>query len=314
MTMATNNTSSFTDLRTAMWKKFRRWLKRLLSNRADKINRTKVGNLFIFIVLALFGAFSLLPMVLQVSNSLKPMNEFFLFPPPLFPRAPTFKNFTDLFALMSTTWVPFSRYLFNTVFITLVGTVGTILIGSFAAYPLAKHSKMPGRAFIFTMITLSLMYNPVVADVANYITMTALGWLDTYLAVIIPAFGSTLGVFLMRQFMTQVPDSLIEAAKIDGANEYKIYWSIIMPNVKSGWLTMAVFSFNGLWNTTASTFIYREELKTLPYALGQIVAGGLVRQGPAAAVGVVMMVVPIVFFIITQSRILETMASSGLKE
>ena len=295
-------------------KNIRRFFRKLLSNRADKINRTKLGNTFIFTVLGLFGLFSILPMVLAISTSLKPLNELFLFPPQFFARNPTLKNFADLFNLLSNSWVPFSRYLFNTVFITVMGTVGSILIGSLAAYPLAKHTKMPGRALIFTIITLSLMYNPVVADVANYITMTALGWLDSYLALIIPAFGTTLGVFLMRQFMTQIPDSLIEAAKIDGASEYRIFWSIIMPNVKSGWLTMAVFSFNGLWNASGSIFIYREELKTLPYALSQITAGGLVKVGPAAAVAIIMMVVPIVFFILTQSRILETMASSGMKE
>ena len=215
--------------------------------------------------------------------------------------------------LMSTTWVPISRYLFNSVLISVAGTVGNILICSMAAYPSAKY-KLPGMGIFFSLVVMAMMFNPQVADVANYITMSALGMIDTYLAAIVPACATSLGFYLMRQFMVQIPDSLIEAAKIDGASDYRVFWQIVFPNVKPAWLTLAIFSFQGLWNSTNSTYIYAEELKTFPYALNQIVSGGIARAGAGAAVGVVMLVVPVVFFIFSQNRIIETMSTSGMKE
>jgi ABC-type glycerol-3-phosphate transport system permease component len=261
----------------------------------------------------MIGCFSALPMVMAINQAFKPINELFLYPPTIFVRNPTLDNFKDLVYLMSSTWVPFSRYIVNTVFIAVVGTVGHVLIASMCAYPLAKH-KMPGGRVIFTMIVYSLMISATVGDIVNYQTMQSFGWIDTYLSVIVPAFGSSLGLFIMRQFMVQIPDALIEAANIDGASEYRIFWQIIMPNVKPAWLTAALFIFQGLWNGANSTYIYKEQLKSLPYALSQIVSGGIMRVGPGAAVGVILMVVPVTFFVVSQSKIIETMTTSGMKE
>lgn len=283
------------------------------SNRAKTINRTKTGNAAIFLILGFFGIFSLLPMVLAVSQSIKPLNELFLFPPRILAQNPTLNNFRQLFSLMSSTWVPFTRYIFNTFFITIAGTVGHIIVASMAAYPLAKL-KVPGGKLIFALVITSLMFSPTVSDVANYITMSALHLTDTYLAILIPALGTSLGLFLMRQFMVMLPTSMLESARIDGANEFKIFWRIVFPQVKPAWLTLAVFSFQGLWNGTHSTYIYSEQMKTLPYALSQIVSGGIIRAGAGAAVGVIMMIVPITFFILSQNQILETMSASGIKE
>jgi ABC-type glycerol-3-phosphate transport system permease component len=128
-----------------------------------------------------------------------------------------------------------------------------------------------------------------------------------------------MGLFLMKQFMEQVPDSLIEAAKIDGGNEWYVFTTIVMPMVKPAWLTLVIFSIQGLWNNPQTTFIYSEELKMLPYALQQVLAVGagansIARMGVAAVVSLFIMIVPIAVFLITQSNILETMASSGIKE
>lgn len=283
------------------------------NNRSKTLNRTKSGNLAIFLILGFFGLFSILPMILAINQSIKPLNELFLFPPRIFAQNPTMSNFKQLFSLMTSTWVPFSRYIFNTVFITVAGTVGHIVVASMAAYPLAKL-KVPGGKIIFGLVITSLMFSPTVSDVANYITMSAFRLTDTYLAIIIPALGASLGLFLMRQFMVLLPTSMLESARIDGANEYKVFWQIVFPQVKPAWLTLAVFSFQGLWNGTHSTYIYSEQMKTLPYALSQIVSGGIIRAGAGAAVGVIMMIVPITFFIFSQSQILETMSASGIKE
>ena len=280
-----------------------RVLRRIFTNRSKKLNRSRAGNIAITLMLLVFGVFSVLPIYLTVVQSLKPLNELYVYPPRLYVVTPTIHNFRSLIQLMSTTWVPISRYLFNSVLISVAGTVGNILICSMAAYPSAKY-KLPGMGIFFSLVVMAMMFNPQVADVANYITMSALGMIDTYLAAIVPACATSLGFYLMRQFMVQIPDSLIEAAKIDGASDYRVFWQIVFPNVKPAWLTLAIFSFQGLWNSTNSTYIYAEELKTFPYALNQIVSGGIARAGAGAAVGVVMLVVPVVFFIFSQNRII----------
>lgn len=287
--------------------------KRVFSNRAKRVNRSKTGNTALFVILLGFGAFSFLPLLLTVLQSIKPLNELYLYPPRFWVERPTFDNFFSLVDLLSDSWVPFSRYLFNTIFISVVGTVGHVVIASMCAYPLAK-GRVPGGKFIFSIIVYSLMVQATVADIANYQTMTSLRLIDTYWAILLPAFASSLGLYIMTNFIGQIPDSLIEAAKLDGASEFSIFWKIIMPNTKPGWLTLGVFSFQALWNNTNSTYIYKEELKPLSFALNQIVSGGIERAGAGAAVAVVMMIVPIIVFVITQSNIMETMASSGIKE
>ena len=166
----------------------------------------------------------------------------------------------------------------------------------------------------FSIVVTALMFNGYVTAIPNYLIISKLGWIDTYWAIIVPAFAAPMGLFLMKQFMEGLPMSLVEAAMIDGASRWKIFIQIIMPNVKPAWLTLIIFSVQNLWNNKAATFIYSEEKKTLVYALQQIQSGGIARTGQAAAVTVVVMVVPILIFVLSESQILETMASSGLKD
>ncbi|MBH1941135.1 carbohydrate ABC transporter permease [Mobilitalea sibirica] len=279
-----------------------------------KPNRSRAGDFAVYIVLALFGWFFVLPLIFAINASLKPLDEIFLFPPRLWVQKPTFDNFADLFVLMGKTWVPFSRYIFNTVFITVVGTLGHIWIASMAAYVLSKY-RFPGSRAFFAIVVTALMFAPQVLNIPLYLVMTKLGWVDNVLAIIVPAFAMPMGLFLMKQFMEQIPDVLIEAAKVDGAKEARIYFQIIMPLVKPASLTLAIFSIIRLWNERASNFIYAEELKTLPYALQQIISGGsIARAGVGAAVSMFIMVFPLLFFIFAQSNVIETMASSGIKE
>lgn len=278
------------------------------------LNRSVGGDAGITFFLVLMGAFMFLPMLYAIMQSLKPLDELWYFPPRFYVVHPTFKNFGDLFRLMSTSWVPFSRYIFNTVMIAVVGTAGNLVLSSMAAYSLAKI-KFPGREFFFQTIVLSLMFNSTVTGICNFIIMTALGWVDTYLAIIIPTFASTLGLYLMKQFMeSSVSDAVLESARLDGASEFRTFLTIAMPMVKPAWLTLIVYSFQGLWNSGTSIYIYSEELKTFNYAISQILAGGIVRAGAGAASTVVMMIVPITVFVITQSNIIETMGSSGMKD
>ena len=276
-------------------------------------NRSFKGNFAIFVFICFVAAFMSMPLVFAISNAFKPFDELFLFPPRFFVRNPTMQNFRDLFLLIDASWVPFSRYIFNSVFVTTVGVTGHLLFASMAAYALEKH-KFPGRQIIFAMIVLSLMFSGHVTAIPNFIIMTQLGWIDSLMAIFIPAWGMSLGLFLMKQFMVQVPNALLESARIDGASEWYTYSRIVMPLIKSAWVTVIIFSFNSLWNNTGGAFIYSEQMKPLPFALSQIVEGGIGRAGAAAAVAVIMMIVPLTVFIIAQSNVIETMATSGIKE
>lgn len=277
-------------------------------------NRSFGGDLGINILLIVFGAFMFLPMVYAISQSLKPLDELWMFPPRFFVRNPSLDNFSELFRLMSESWVPFSRYVFNTAFVSVAGTLGHLILASMAAYAMTKIN-FPGRKGMFQLVYYSLMFNSTVSALSNFIIMSAFGWIDTYWSLIIPAFGYTLGFYLMRQFMeTTVTDPVLESARLDGAKEWTIYMKIVMPMVKPAWLTLIVYSFQGLWNSGTSIYIYSEQLKTFNYAIQQILAGGIVRSGAAAASTVIMMLVPIAVFVVTQSNIIETMASSGMKD
>lgn len=279
-----------------------------------RLNRSWVGSFFLILFLAVLGIYSALPIIISINQALKPMSELYVYPPKIFVHSPTLDNFRTLFDLISTTRIPFSRYLFNTILFSVVGTVGHILLASMCAYPLAKYEKMPGAKLISAVIVYSLMISPAVTDIANYQTMAGLHLTDTFLSVLLPAFASSLGLYIMRQFILQIPDSLIEAAKIDGANEFCIFFRIIFPNVKPAWLTLALFSFQQLWNGSSTTYLYSEEMKPLSSALSQLSAGGISRTGASAAVVVIMMSVPILFFLVSQNSIMETMATSGLKD
>ncbi|MBQ7247227.1 MAG: carbohydrate ABC transporter permease [Lachnospiraceae bacterium] len=255
----------------------------------------------------------LMPMVYAVNSAFKPLDELFVFPPRFFVQNPTLDNFSDLETIMGQSWVPFSRYLLNTVLITVVGTAGCVIVTSMAAFVLAKF-RFPGSRAIFRIVTTALMFSGYVTQIPNYLIIARLGWIDTYLAMIVPAFGMPMGLFLTKQYMENVPDVLIEAARIDGANLWQIFWRVIMPNTRPAWLTVTILSVQALWNSKAIQYIYSEDLKTLPYALQQILGGGVSRTGVGSAVTVIMMIVPVVTFILSQRQITETMASSGIKE
>ena len=276
--------------------------------------RSAGGDAGITFILVILGAFMFLPMVYAIMQSLKPLDELWMYPPRFYVMSPTLKNYKDLFTLMNISWVPFSRYIFNTVLVSVAGTAGHLFLASLAAYALAKI-KFPGRDLMFQTVQLSLMFNATVTAITSFILMSALHWLDTYWALIVPAWCSSLGLYLMKQFMdTNVNDSVLESARLDGAKELKIFWVIAMPMVKPAWLTLIIYSFQGLWNAGASMYIYSEQYKSFNYAIGQILAGGIKRAGAGAASQVIMMLVPIIIFIISQSNIIETMGSSGMKD
>jgi len=283
-----------------------------ISNRRSP-NRSRGGDAIIYLMLAATAVLMVYPLVFALAASLKPLDELFRFPPRLLPVNPTFDNFADLVVTMGQSWVPFGRYLSNTVLITVVGTAGHLLVASMAAFVLAKYDFPLSKTF-FRLVVVALMFSGYVTGIPNYLVLTRLGLVDTAWSVILPAFAAPIGLFLMKQFMEGIPMALLESAKVDGASEMRIFLQIVMPNVKPAWMTLIIFSVQGVWNDRAQTVIYSEAKKTLTYALQQIQLGGIARVGQAAAVTVIMMLVPITIFIFSQTQILETMASSGIKE
>ena len=279
-----------------------------------KPNRSVAGDIGVYIFLGLFSLLMIFPLVFAISNSLKPLDELLKQPQTIFPRNPSFDNYSDLFVTLSQSYVPFTRYLFNTLFVTIVATVCHVIIASMAAYVLSKYN-FPGGNLFFRVAVVALMFSGYVTGIPNYLIMCRLHIVDTYWAILLPAIGGSLGLFLMKQFMEGFPMSLIEAAKIDGAHEWTIFMRLVMPNVKPAWLTISIFSIQNLWNNPQTNYIYTESKKMLRYALDQVAVQGLIaRQGQQNAVLVFTMAVPIIFFIFSQSQIMETMASSGLKD
>ena len=279
-----------------------------------KSYRSIGGNIGAFIILAIIALFMVLPMVFVFSNAFKPLSELFIFPPKLFPRNPTLDNFKDLSSLLGDSWLPFSKYIFNSVAVTVIGTFGNIIFSSMAAYVLSKHS-FPGNKTLFRIVELSLLFSTVVTGIPNYIIITKLHMINTVWALILPLLPSSLGLFLMKQFMDQmIPDTLLEAARLDGAGENRIFISICLPLVKPAWMTLLIFSFQGIWSSTGGNYIFDEKLKTLPTALSNIITSGISRTSVSSAVSLLLILPPIVVFLIAQSNVLQTMATSGMKE
>lgn len=277
------------------------------------LGRSRWGNFIMFSLLILCGAFMVLPIVYSILQSFKPLNEINLFPPRFFVTRPTLSNYGKLFQLSANLWVPFSRYVFNSVFVSVVVTFLNVIIASMCAYPLAKY-RFPGSKLIFRTIVVALLFSSQVTYIPQYVLLSKMGMINTYWAMILPPLASTLGLYLMRQYMIALPDSLMEAAKLDGAGEYRIFWQIVMPNVKPAWLTLMIFSFQAVWNSANNTYIYKEQLKTLPTVMSQLAAGGVARVGVGAASSVILMLPPVLLFIFTQTNIIDTMATSGMKD
>lgn len=280
-----------------------------------RFTRSRAGNVVYFSFLFLMGLFSMLPLVYCVCTAFKPLDELLIFPPRFFVSRPTLANFSVLPTLLEKMRVPFSRYLFNSVFISIVSTFFNIFVSSMAAFSLSK-SKLKFRNLFFLIVQFSLLYNATTLGVPQYLIFSKMGLINTYWVYILPAIPSSMGAFLIKQYVDSgVPDTIMEAARMDGANVFVIYWKIIMPMIKPAWMTQLLFSFQGIWSITPTAgTIFSENLKTLPYVMGSVSAGGTARSGSAMACTVLLMIPPILVYFISQSNVMETMGSAGIKE
>ncbi len=278
-----------------------------------KYTRSIGGNIFYFGFLIAFGVFAILPLIYTVITSFKPLDELLIFPPRFYVVRPTFENFKVLPTLLSNLKIPLSRYVFNSLFVSVASTVLHIFVASGAAYTISK-SKIKNKNTVFALVQFALLFNAYTLAIPRYLIYSSLGMIDTYWVYILPYVPSTLGVFLMKQFMdTGIPDALLEAAQIDGAGQFRIFFRIALPLVKPAWLTLALFAFRDMWTITGSGTIFTESMKTLPEITTTIASGGLARSGSAMAMSVIMMIPPIIVYLVSQNSVKETMSTSGIK-
>lgn len=285
----------------------------MAKNQTRRYTRSTFGTIVIGCFLVLFGAFTLLPIIYLVITSLKPLEEILAFPPRFYVVRPVLSNYLDLPRLLSNLWVPFSRYLTNSVFVSIVTTSLNVLLASMAAFVLSKYKSKIFTVF-FIVVQMALLYNSYTLAIPQYVIMAKMGILNTYWVYILPNIASTLGVFLVKQYMDgSVPDTLLEAARIDGASCFQIFFKVAFPLVKPAVLTLVLFAFKDMWSMGSSSTVFDEEIKLLPSAVEQISAGGITRTGSAMAASVLMMVPTIIVYLISQSSITQTMSSSGIK-
>jgi ABC-type glycerol-3-phosphate transport system permease component len=269
----------------------------------------------LYLFLLPLAAFMALPIVFILLHAFKPMDELFAYPPQFFVRRPTMENFRALFATVRGGLVPVSRYVFNSVLVTAVVVAATVVISSLAAFALSKM-RFKLKNTLFTINNLALMFVPVAVTIPRYLTMNYLGIMDTYLAHILPLLAMPVALFLIKQFIDQVPDALIEAATVDGAGALTVYWHIIMPMTMPAMATGAILAFQLVWNNieTSALFTTQEAVRTLAFYLNTLAAAGTVAgQGVAAAASLILFLPNLLLFIILQSSVMNTMSHSGLK-
>lgn len=278
--------------------------------------RSKGAWAAVYIVMLFVVCFTMLPLVYLVCTAFKPLSELFVFPPQFFVRNPTLKNFSDLLLSMSSSAVPFTRYVFNSALVTVITVIGTIFVSTLGAYGMVKHNP-PGSKLWFQVILAALMISPYVTQIPRYLIINRLGLINSYAALIIPSLATAYNFFLVKQFVEQIPNALIEAARIDGCGEMRIYWQVIMPLLIPAWSTLMVFSFVSSWNDYFSPLIYLSDqaMKTLPLALNTISGGSATigRAGAVAAATLLMTLPTIILFMLSQKKVMQTMVHSGIK-
>lgn len=274
------------------------------------------GQLKFFVLLIPVAILMGLPILYIISHAFKPMSELFAYPPRFFVQNATLENFTQLFKSMDLSGVPASRYLFNSVLATLSVVVLTVLVSAAAAYALSKK-RFKFKNVLFEINTLALMFIATAVSIPRYLVIVNMNLYDNFLVQILPFVALPTGIFLVKQFVDQLPDSLIEAARIDGASDLRIFRSIILPLIKPALATVAILSFQSVWtNVEPSTmFIDQEALKTFAFYISTLSSSGnaVAGQGVVAAASLLTFIPNLIIFIVMQNKVMDTMAHSGIK-
>ena len=284
-------------------------------SRYFNINRSVI---IVILVLTVTAVIFMLPVVYIISTAFKPLSELFLYPPRFFVQNPTLQNFNDFMQAAGASLVPFSRYLFNSVVVTVSSVAIAQFFSSLCAYAFSRMN-FPGKNWLFSLIIISLMFAPEAVVITRFLIISQLGIINSYFGHILPQVAVPVGVFLMKQFMDQIPISLSEAARIEGANEFTIYWKIIMPNVMPAVGAVLIIVFQGVWMDTTSSVLFMtdESMRTLLYFVSTLTAlspgANVARQGAAAAAGFIMFLPNFLLFAVLQKSMIETMVTSGIK-
>ena len=291
-------------------------MKKMKLPKRHKRLRIQRSQLPAYIALTPMVLLSLLPILYIVFTAFKPIGELFAYPPKFITLRPTFDNFRKLFEASENTVFPLSMYLFNSVVSTILVVFLGMAIALSAAYVLSKK-RFRGREFIFKMNTLSMMFVATAVSIPRYLVVKEVGLLDSFFANVVPMLALPVGVFLLKQFVDQLPDALVEAAKIDGANDYQIIWKIVLPIVKPAMSTVAILLFQHSWNSmeASNLFINTESLKTFAFYMNSLSnsGNGVAGVGMSAAAALLMFLPNVILFVIMQSKVMSTMAHSGLK-
>lgn len=277
--------------------------------------RLRFRKMALYAVMIALALVMVLPLVYAVSTAFKPLDELLRFPPIFFVKHPTLDNFNDLFLALDSSDVPFSRYLFNSILVTAVATGGTILVSTLGGYAMSKLT-IPGSSVLFTLVIVAMTFPGSVTVIPVYMVITKLGMYNSYAALILPRIATAYGMFLMKQFCDQLPTALLEAARVDGAHELRIYTGIALPFLRPAWATLLVFTFTSCWNDASASLMYTsaKNLRLLPVMLNSIAeSSSLARAGAAAAAAFLIMLPSIIIFILQQRKVMETMAHSGIK-
>lgn len=275
-----------------------------------------VSQLKFYIFLIPFAVFMALPIIFIFNHAFKPLDELYAFPPRFFVNNPTLENFQNLSQLAEQSGIPLSRYVFNSLFVTVIVVFLSLALSTLAGYALSKK-QFRGKKLLLEVNNTALMFVPIAVMIPRFLTVTTIGIEDTYFAHVLPLVAMPVGLFLIKQFIDQIPDSLIEAAVIDGATDFKIYWRVILPLIKPAIATAAILAFQLVWNDMETSNLYTtsENMRTLAFFMNTLAAqtNVVVGQGMAAVASMIMFVPNLILFVFLQSKVMNTMAHSGLK-
>jgi len=285
--------------------------------KGKRLFNVNISGFVLFALLLMYLLFMALPLIYLITTAFKPIDELYVFPPRFFPKNPTFGNFSDLFSLLDNTVIPFSRYIYNSIFYSVVMVLVTVIISVMCAYGMVKI-RPKGSKIMSTVLIVALSISGPAAQIPRFLIVQGLGLLNTYWSLILPQFASAFNVFLVCQFLQGMPDAYLEAARIDGANEWQILWKIVFPYSRPAWATVVVFQFIATWNDYTGPFLYisDQSKQTMPLAIstiGGMGAAALTTAGAMAAATLIMTLPCIVIFSFMQSKVLSTMSHSGIK-
>lgn len=269
-----------------------------------------------YLFLIPLSLFMILPLIYIFNHAFKPMSELYAYPPQFFAHQPTNDNFSKLADAASTSDIHISRYIFNSLFVSVSVLLLTVFLCTLGGFALSKMN-FKGKKMLLEVNNIALMFVPIAVTIPRYLVVTYIGITNTYMAHILPLLATPVNLFLVKQFIDQVPDSLIEAATIDGASNFVVYRRIVLPLIKPAVATVCILAFQSVWTNveTSNLYVDMESMRTLSFYMNTFASNNssVAGQGIAAAAALIMIIPNIVLFIVMQSNVMNTMAQSGLK-